>query len=70
MRNIEAKKVRFMTLPFDRYETVPTAGSVNIIAAERARSSVGRRRQRDTGRAPTSRQYPDDELPRPRRDVS
>ena len=37
MRNIEARKVRFMTLPLDRYETVPAAGSVNIIAAERAR---------------------------------
>lgn len=31
------KKVRFVTLPFDRYDTVPDVGSVNIIDVERSR---------------------------------
>ncbi len=31
------KKVRFVTLPFDRYATIPDVGSVNIIDAERSR---------------------------------
>ena len=67
MRNIEAKKVRFMTLPLDRYETVPAAGSVNIIAAERARN-LWDAVERDKV-APYLKANPDDELPDPQ-DVS
>ena len=67
MRNMEAKKVRFMTLPLDRYETVPEAGSVNIIAAERARN-LWDAVERDKV-APYLKANPDDELPDPE-DVS
>ena len=35
LRGIEEKQVRFITLPFDRYDTVPGIGSVNIVDFER-----------------------------------
>ena len=63
-----SRKVRFMTLPLDRYETVPDAGSVNIIAAERARKLWTRGRDA-TRSARYLKANPDDELPDPQ-DVS
>ena len=67
LRNLDSKKVRFMTLPLDHYETVPDAGSVNIIAAERARELWDAVETDKVGRY--LRANPDDELPEPK-DVS
>lgn len=37
LRDLDADRVRFVTLPLNRYETVDGAGSVNIIARRQAR---------------------------------
>jgi LCP family protein required for cell wall assembly len=63
LRGIDAKKVRFLTLPLQRYATVPGAGSVNIIdtqAAGRLWKAV-----LDDRVAPYLRHHPQDELPDP-----
>ncbi|MET1058772.1 MAG: LCP family protein [Nocardioides sp.] len=67
MRDLESRKVRFMTLPLDHYATVPDAGSVNIIAAERAGKLWDAVESDKVGRY--LRANPDDELPDPK-DVS
>ncbi|CUR59725.1 putative cell envelope-related transcriptional attenuator [metagenome] len=64
---LDAKKVKFVTLPLDHYETVETAGSVNIIDAARAKElwrAVG-----DDTMSRYLQKYPDDELG-DQRDVS
>ena len=63
MRNLDARKVRFMTLPLDHYETVPDAGSVNIIAAGRARELWTAVETDKVGRY--LKAHPEDELPEP-----
>jgi LCP family protein required for cell wall assembly len=64
LRGIDADKVRFMTLPLLRYDTIPGAGSVNIIdvqAANRLWKAV-----LDDRVGPYLRDNPDDELPDPK----
>jgi hypothetical protein len=56
-----------MTLPLDHYETVPEAGSVNIIAAQRARALWSAVEKDRVG--PYLKANPADELPDPK-DVS
>ena len=67
LRDLDSKKVRFMTLPLDHYETVPGAGSVNIIAAERSRELWNAVENDKVG--PYLKANPADELPDPK-DVS
>jgi LCP family protein required for cell wall assembly len=67
MRDLESKKVRFMTLPLDHYQTVPDAGSVNIIAAQRAHRLWDAVENDKVGRY--LKANPADELPDPK-DVS
>jgi len=64
LRGIDAKKVRFLTLPLLRYDTLPDAGAVNIIdtqAAKRLWQSV-----LDDKVGPYLKKNPDDELPDPK----
>ncbi len=67
LEGLDAKKVKFVTLPLDHYETVENAGSVNIIDAARAKKlwrAVG-----DDQMGRYLQKYPDDELGN-QRDVS
>ncbi len=64
LRNLEAKKVRFMTLPLDHYETLPQVGAVNIIQKERARELWKAVADDSVGRY--LKKYPEDELPDPK----
>lgn len=67
LRGIDAKKVRFLTLPLLRYDTLPQAGAVNIIdtqAAKRLWQAV-----LDDKVGPYLKKNPKDELPDPK-DVS
>ncbi len=63
LRGLNAGKVRFMTLPLDRYETVEGAGSVNIIAQQRARQLWKAVEDDSVGRY--LKAHPEDELPDP-----
>ena len=67
LRSLDSSKVRFMTLPLDRYESVPGAGSVNIIAEQRARTLW--KAVADDAVGKYLKAYPEDELPDPE-DVS
>ena len=58
------KKVRFVTLPFDRYDTVPDLGSVNIIDAQRSRQLW--RAVADDRLGAYLQDHPGDELAEPR----
>jgi LCP family protein required for cell wall assembly len=64
LRGIEREDVRFMTLPFSHYETVPEAGSVNIIDEARA-AELWEAMAQDKIRAYLDK-HPEDELPPPR----
>ena len=67
MRGLETKDVKFVTLPFARYEQDPELGSINIIDEQRAKELWTAMRQDQIGAY--LEKYPDDELPDPR-DVS
>ena len=67
LRSLDGGKVRFMTLPLDRYESVPGAGSVNIIAAQRAKTLWKAVSEDAVGGY--LKAHPEDELPDPK-DVS
>lgn len=63
LRGLDTDEVRFMTLPFSHYDSVPVAGSVNIVDEERAAElweAMGEDRI-----AAYLRQHPEDELPEP-----
>jgi hypothetical protein len=53
-----------MTLPFSHYETVPDAGSVNIVDEDRAAELWKAMAQDKIGAY--LKKYPEDELPPPR----
>jgi LCP family protein required for cell wall assembly len=61
LRSLDSSKVRFMTLPLDRYESVPGAGSVNIIADQKAKQ-LWRSVKGDTVGG-YLKAHPEDELP-------
>ena len=67
LRGLDSKKVKFLTLPLDHYENVPSAGSVNIIDEKQAKQLW--KAVSDDKLAPYLKKYPDDELPDPK-DVS
>jgi LCP family protein required for cell wall assembly len=67
LRGLDAKKVKFLTLPLDHYENVPSAGSVNII--DKPQSKQLWKAVSDDKLGPYLKKYPDDELPDPK-DVS
>jgi LCP family protein required for cell wall assembly len=64
LRDVEREDVRFMTLPFSHYETVPDAGSVNIVDEDRAAELWKAMAQDKIGAY--LKKYPEDELPPPR----
>jgi LCP family protein required for cell wall assembly len=67
LRGIDAKRVRFLTLPLARYQTIPGVGDANIIddqAAKRLWQAV-----LDDKVGPYLKDHPGDELPDPK-DVS
>jgi LCP family protein required for cell wall assembly len=65
MRGLETKDVRFVTLPFQRYEQDPELGSVNIIDEQRSRELW--QAIADDTIGDYLAKYPQDELPEPRR---
>jgi LCP family protein required for cell wall assembly len=65
LRGLETKDVRFVTLPFDRYATLPDVGSVNLIDEQRSRLLW--RAVAEDRVARYLEQYPEDELAEPRR---
>jgi LCP family protein required for cell wall assembly len=67
LRGINQEKVRFMTLPFARYDSIPDAGSVIIVDDARAEELWSAMANDRVGAY--LEKYPDDELPDPR-DVS
>ncbi|MGD9959797.1 LCP family protein [Nocardioides sp.] len=60
LNGLDAKKVKFVTLPLDHYETVEGVGSVNIIDAARAKELWKAVREDRINRYLDK--YPDDEL--------
>jgi len=67
LQNLSARKVTFLTLPLDHYETLPGAGAVNIIDEVRARAMW--KAVRDDDMAGYVKAHPEDELSDPH-DVS
>ncbi len=65
MRGLETKDVRFVTLPFERYEQDPELGSVNIIDEQRSEELW--QAIADDTIGDYLAKYPQDELPEPRR---
>jgi len=64
LRGIDSKRVRFMTLPLLRYQTIPAVGDANIIddrAAARLWKAV-----LDDKVGPYLKEHPQDELPAPK----
>lgn len=64
LRGLETKDVRFVTLPFERYEQDPELGSINIIDERRSQELWQAIADDEIG--DYLRKYPDDELPQPR----
>ena len=67
LRNLSSRKVTFLTLPLDHYETLPDAGAVNIIDEVRARALW--KAVADDDMAGYVKAHPEDELSDPH-DVS
>ncbi|MGH3348468.1 MAG: LCP family protein [Nocardioides sp.] len=65
LRGLETKDVRFVTLPFERYEQDPELGSVNIIDEQRSKELW--QAIADDTIGDYLAKYPQDELPEPRR---
>jgi len=65
LRGLETRDVRFVTLPFDRYDEVPDVGSVNIIDEQRSKLLWEAVEQDRVGQY--LERFPGDELDDPRR---
>ncbi len=64
MRGLDSAKVRFMTLPLLRYQTIPGVGDSNIIDTQAAHQLW--RAVLDDKVGPYLKSHPQDELPDPK----